>query len=198
LLKFRYFKYFLFSLILFSLLGKSTACFAQSYDSISNNLPQYDTTMLLKHSPRKASFYSAVFPGLGQIYNKKYWKVPILYAGIAICAYAYTFNQNEYLRFRKAYILRERNDPNSPDEFASLGDRVTLAAIGNARDFYRRDRDISIMSFAGIYLLNVIDATVDAYLFDYDISPDLALKVRPSIMQTYGLTNFGVRCSLRF
>jgi hypothetical protein len=172
-------------------------CIAQKVEGVQ----EYDTSLMSKHSPLKASFYSAVLPGLGQIYNRKYWKVPILYAGLVTCIYFFNFNQRLYLEYRRDYILRVRADPNEEDEFYQEYLKTGLYSadyLQEAREFYRRYRDISVICLVGVYLANIADATVDAYFFDYDISPDLSLQIRPSIIETQSSASLGIKCTFKF
>ena len=114
-------------------------------------------------SPRKAAILSSALPGLGQIYNKKYWKVPIIYAGLLTSAYYINDNNIQYKRYKNAYLKRLDNNPNNDDFVGrySSGDLLIL------KDFYRRNREISILCFIGTYIINVLDASVDSHLFDY-------------------------------
>ena len=127
-------------------------------------------------SPRKAAILSSTLPGLGQIYNKKYWKIPIIYAGLLTSAYYINDNNVQYKLYRDAYLKRLDNNPDNDDfvgEYSS-GDLLIL------KDFYRRNREISILCFVGTYIINVLDASVDAHLFDYDISEDISLHMTPT------------------
>ena len=127
-------------------------------------------------SPRKAAILSATLPGLGQIYNKKYWKIPIIYAGLLTSAYYINDNNVQYKRYKDAYLKRLDNNQDNDDfvgEYSS-GDLLIL------KDFYRRNREISILCFVGTYIINVLDASVDAHLFDYDISEDISLQITPT------------------
>ena len=137
-------------------------------------------------SPKKAAILSAALPGLGQIYNKKYWKVPIIYAGLLTSAYYINDNNNRYKQYKEAYIIRIDNNPNTTDNYVgeySSGDLLIL------KDFYRRNREISILCFVGTYIVNVVDASVDAHLFDYDISDDISLHITPTSTTDFnGLT----------
>jgi hypothetical protein len=127
-------------------------------------------------SPRKAAILSSTLPGLGQIYNKKYWKVPIIYAGLLTSAYYINDNNIQYKRYKNAYLKRLDNNPNNDDFVGkySSGDLLIL------KDFYRRNREISILCFVGTYIINVLDASVDSHLFDYDISEDISLQIKPT------------------
>jgi hypothetical protein len=127
-------------------------------------------------SPRKAAILSATLPGLGQVYNKKYWKIPIIYAGLLTSVYYINDNNVEYKRYKDAYLRRLDNNPDNDDfvgEYSS-GDLLIL------KDFYRRNREVSILCFIGTYIINVLDASVDAHLFDYDISEDISLQITPT------------------
>ena len=127
-------------------------------------------------SPRKAVILSSTLPGLGQIYNKKYWKIPIIYAGLLTSAYYINDNNIQYKRYKNAYFKRLDNNPNNDDFVGkySSGDLLIL------KDFYRRNREISILCFVGTYIINVLDASVDSHLFDYDISEDISLQIKPT------------------
>ena len=126
-------------------------------------------------SPKKAALLSLV-PGLGQVYNKKYWKVPIIYAGLITSAYYINDNHHQYKAYKKAYLIRIDNDPDTTDDYVGQYSSNDLIVL---KDFYRRNREISILCFVGVYILNIVDASVDAHLFDYDISENISLNVSP-------------------
>lgn len=140
-------------------------------------------------SPKKALWLSIVFPGAGQIYNRKYWKIPIFYGGLTGCIYAMIWNNQMYKDYSRAYMDIMDNDPNtnSFNEFLHLGRKVTEAnksyyqnVFKSRKDKYRRWRDLSIFSTIAVYLLSVIDAYVDASLSEFDISKDLTLRIFPT------------------
>ncbi len=161
----------------------------------------YDTSLIQLHSPRKASLYSAVLPGLGQIYNRKYWKVPIIYAGFIALFYAINFNNNYYTKFKQSYVDRIDNDPNTNYDFTYFGlstKNFSREQLLDVMDYHERYRNLSILGLAGFYVLNIIDATVDAYLFDYDVSQDLSLRINPTILNSPYSHNLGLSCSIRF
>lgn len=137
-------------------------------------------------SPQKATMLSAVFPGAGQIYNKSYWKLPIIYGGMATLGYVIGFNNRGYTRFKQAYHDLTDGDDSTIDEFNG---RYSETVLKNTRDSYRRYRDLGIIIMGGLYLLNIIDAHVDAYLKKYDITDDLSLRVEPTITQRPALTS---------
>ncbi|MBO5821223.1 MAG: hypothetical protein J6R02_06475, partial [Alistipes sp.] len=132
---------------------------------------------------KKATTLSTIFPGAGQIFNKSYWRVPIVWGGIASTIYTIDWNNRGYQRFKTAYSLKidyEKNPskyPNgAPDEFRGA---YSSTFLKNLKDSYRRNRDLCIILTAGVYLLNILDAHVDAHLQDYDISDDLSMNIEP-------------------
>ena len=147
------------------------------------------------HSPRKATIYSAILPGLGQVYNKKYWKVPLIYIGFGAIGYFINWNNENYQLFRIGYrhltddnpetqdylkieaVRRNNYNLDNPSDFDNL-----KTALSRQQDYYRRNRDLLIISMVGFYGLNIIDASVDAHLFDFDISDDLTMKWEPTMM----------------
>jgi hypothetical protein len=135
-----------------------------------------------KHSPLKATIMSAALPGLGQVYNGKWWKVPIIYGGFGGLVYSSVFNDLKCQTYRDAYLLRLDDDPNTVDEFDGVYSDANLREL---IDFYQRNRDLSLIFTGVLYALNIIDASVDAHLKDFDVSDDLSMKVRPSV-QTMG------------
>lgn len=134
-----------------------------------------------RHNPHpgKAALYSAVLPGMGQVYNRKYWKVPIIYGGFAGLAWYTLYTNDEFVRYRNALTFRDDGNPETTDEFA--GDlRYTDEVLTRFKDFYRRQRDRTVIWTALFYALNIIDATVDAHFFEFDVSDDLGMRVSPS------------------
>ena len=137
----------------------------------------------------KATTLSTICPGAGQIYNKSYWRVPIVVGGFAAMVYCIDWNNRGYQRFKKAYRLKADYDahpdlyPNgAQDEF---GGRYSSSFLKNLRNSYRRNRDLCIILTAGIYILQIVDAHVDAHLRDYDISKDLSVSISPAFGYTY-------------
>lgn len=131
-----------------------------------------------EHSPTKATIMSALLPGLGQIYNKKYWKVPVIYAGIGVMTYFIVFNADEYLNYKCAYI--EKNNGNTEGNYKDLVNRYTLDELMSAREYYRRNLEISCLISALWYILNIVDAAVDAHLYTYNISDKLSMRLEPA------------------
>ena len=148
--------------------------------------------------PAKAAFYSAVLPGLGQAYNKKYWKIPIVYAALGTGVYFYLDNKKEYDRYRNAY--KRRLAGFTDDEF--YGD-TTTPQISNdglirAQKTLRRNKEISLLVTLGIYALNIIDANVDAHLLQYNIDDNLALKPHFNFNEFDASTNLGLSLGFKF
>ncbi len=125
--------------------------------------------------PAKPTIYSTLVPGLGQIYNKEYWKVPIIYGGLAFCIYLINDNNIKYNRYRDAY---NNVTQKLPDEFNG---KYTADNLKYFRDGYRRNRDYSILATVIVYALNIVDANVFAHLADYDISDNLSMKFEPTL-----------------
>lgn len=141
--------------------------------------------------PRLAVWFSLLFPGGGQIYNRKFWKLPIVYGGYVGCIYALTWNQSTYMDYQNAYVDIMDDDPNtkSYEDFlpphyeidTSMEDWLK-GVFKQRKNKYRRYRDLSIFAFAGMYAIAAIDAYVDAELSHFDISPDLSFRVEPDIL----------------
>lgn len=144
--------------------------------------------------PRLAVWFSLLFPGGGQIYNHKYWKLPIVYGGYVGCIYALTWNQSTYMDYKNAYVDIMDDDPNTksyedflPPNYQIDTDTETWLkdVFKQRKNKYRRYRDLSIFAFAGMYIVAAIDAYVDAELSHFDISPDLSLNIEPRLMMDH-------------
>jgi hypothetical protein len=172
-------------------------------------------TPLFKPNSGRAVIYSAVFPGLGQIYNRKYWKLPLVYGGYMGFIYAITWNNKNYRDYSQAYFDLSKDDPDNPDGWheswlsfvpagqdpaSYLRDANFKSRLNNGRDFYRRYRDLSIILAIGWYFICMADAYVDAQLFDFDISPDLSLRIEPVVSPATRYTAFlyGLSCNIKF
>lgn len=163
-------------------------------------------------SPRKAVIYSAILPGLGQIYNRKYWKLPIVYGAYAGLTYAITWNNGYYRDYLGAYQDIMDDDPatNRWHDMLPYGqDPETVdtqwftGVLQQRKDHYRYYRDLSIIATVGVYLIFIIDAYVDAQLFDFDMSPDLSMRVAPVLIRgekglNLGSTSYGLQLSFNF
>lgn len=131
-----------------------------------------------RHSPRKASIYSAILPGAGQVYNRKYWKVPIVLAGIGTSYWFIQENNSQYKRYKTAYIALTDNDPTTVDEFNGAN---SAQSVLNVADTYRKWRDLSYIAIGAVYVLNIVDASVDAHFVRFDVGRDLSLQAGPSV-----------------
>lgn len=149
-------------------------------------------------APARAAFYSAILPGLGQAYNGKYWKIPIAYAGLGVGVYFYINNDEQYDRYRNAY--KRRLAGYTDDEFISpTGQvRVTTDGLIRAQRFYSRNKEISILVTAGIYILNIIDANVDAHLQQFNVSEDLSFKPSINYDEFSGKAGYGLSLNFNF
>ncbi len=155
-----------------------------------------DSVMVRKHSPKKAIFMSAVVPGLGQVYNEKIWKVPIIYAGEMTAIYSYNFY---HIRYKEIIRILKDDGGTGQETYVIYGKTIRSGNLEGARDFYRRWRDYSGLFIAGIYVLNIIDALVDAYFFEYDISDDLSLHIKPAYLTPdYRQGGFSLNLCLKF
>lgn len=144
------------------------------------------------HSPRKATLYSAVLPGLGQVYNKKYWKVPIVYAGLGTCVYFISRNNSKFQEYKDALVAELDGDP------TTLNTTIyTAGQLDQLQDTYRSWRDLSWIFLAGVYVLNILDANVDAHLFYFDVSKDLSMHVQPYLSPS-ARVNTGLSLILNF
>lgn len=147
-----------------------------------------DTVALRKHSPRKAATLSAIFPGLGQIYNKKYWKLPLVYAAVGIPVALYFDNKTWYDRTRYALAVVSTNNP-SPDSLNNVHAKLRALVDARAersllgyRNEFRKNMDYSILFTLLFWGLNIVDATVDAHLKSFDVSEDLRVSIKPALL----------------
>lgn len=181
----------------------------------SVGVPEISMKLAFKPDPKKAVLYSLV-PGLGQIYNRKYWKLPIIYGGLMGCVYAITWNNKNYKDYSEAYadiVYDSTENPDNPEAWHTSWQELTSrdpeslissssfqTQLKNRKDYFRRYRDLSIIIAVGVYALSIIDAYIDAQLFDFDISPDLSMHVEPVVTPRTNVTPrvYGVNCSLKF
>jgi len=131
-------------------------------------------------SPSKAAFYSAILPGLGQAYNKKYWKIPFVYAALGSGIYFYSSNNTNYNRTRTAFKLMKSGKPH---EFDGVGDNILLseAALISAQKGYKKDRDLSLLVTVGLYVLQIIEASTNAHLLQHNV--DNSLTINPKLIR---------------
>ena len=184
-----------------------TAMLLMKADSTFDTLPAPKKQFI--PNSNRALWLAMVVPGGGQIYNRKYWKLPIVYGGFVGCAYALGWNNKMYKDYSQAYLDIMDNDPNTksyedfvPPSVSIEGQEDRFKEIFRKRkDIYRRQRDMSIFCFIGVYVLSIIDAYVDAELSNFDISKDLSMKVEPTTFNDFNTKNFnsvGLQCSFNF
>ena len=160
-----------------------------------------------KPDPLKVVWMGAIIPGYGQILNRKYWKLPVVYGGFLGCAYFISRNSSLYQTYKSAYRDIIDSDPNTKSYEETVPPGYTIGQIGMSayteslktqQDYYRRYRDLSIILSAGFYAITIIDAYVDAQLYDFDISPDLSLKLQPVLIKNNynSIGTLGVKCKL--
>ncbi|MFD0976066.1 DUF5683 domain-containing protein [Salinimicrobium gaetbulicola] len=149
-------------------------------------------------SPARAAFYSAVLPGLGQAYNGKYWKIPVVYTALGIGVYFYIDNDQQYDRYRDAY--KSRLAGKTTDEFSDANGEPIVSTNGliEAQRFYQRNKEISVLVTLGLYALNIIDANVDAHLQQFNVSEDLSVKPAVDFDQYSGKTGYGLSLNYQF
>lgn len=196
-----------------SLLSRSDSLsLVASTDSVAKKAKRDWTTW--RPNPKRALWLALVLPGAGQIYNRKYWKIPIVYGGFVGCIYAMQWNNQMYRDYSQAYLDIMDDDPNtqSYNQFLHLGNKIDESNIDrytrlfkSRKDRYRRWRDLSFFVLVGVYALSVIDAYVDASLSEFDISKNLSMSVAPTIINNYNdnrlslkSNSLGVSCSLNF
>lgn len=180
-----------FAIILLFLLSSARAMAQDSLtvipgDTMTSTAP--DTVVLksyaARYDPRKALLYAAILPGLGQIYNKKYWKLPLVYGGFFGIGYAINFYQDNYKTYKSqlfynldnGYESDSESDPNDPDGY-------TTGQLRTIVDKSRRERDFWVIMMGAMYILQIVDAHVDAHLKEFDLNPNLRVSIQPSVNQ---------------
>ncbi len=184
--------------IFFIIITSNLAVKAQQINISNDSLKVTPPVEKVERSPKKASIYAALFPGLGQIYNRKYWKLPIVYGGYAGLIYVLGWNNNNYKDFFQGYrIVASQSSAAGlkPEDRLFLDNLIKNPSISldnpstytyisaqlkSGKDFYRRNRDLTIIAIAALHVLSIIDASVDANLFDFDISDDISMRIEPA------------------
>jgi len=161
-----------FVLIYFSCLSPA---YAQDSTAVEESIMK--TKWKMSHSPLKATVYSAVFPGGGQLYNRKYWKAPIVWAGMGVATGFIIYNTDKYRTYRNALVASSDADPLTINQTP-----YSAAQLNELQDIYHKYMDISWFSLVGVYLLSIIDANVDAHLWYFDVGDDVSLGLRPGFV----------------
>lgn len=181
-------------------------------DSLAQNLEgqgitiqevTYEKKKINPLAPSKAAFYSAIFPGLGQIYNKRYWKAPLVYGAIGTGIYVYSFNNTQYRRARDAF--KRRRAGFTDDEFYDIngdgeGPDIDSEALQDAQEARQKDRDLALLITIALYALNIVDANVDAHLKQYNVDDDLAIDFKPylDLNPWTNQPNYGMALVIKF
>lgn len=152
-------------------------------DSLSTAAIKDTTKAIPHHRPKTATLRSLVLPGWGQVYNRQYWKLPIIYAALGITAGIYIYNNTWYKRTRDAYEIKVDNDTQHFSQIHPRLQPLSASSLQSYRNIFRQDRDYSMLWFIVFWGLNIVDATVYAHLKEFDVSPDLSLKVKPMLRQ---------------
>ncbi|MFL1011905.1 DUF5683 domain-containing protein [Flavisericum labens] len=190
----------------------SMSLLAQDKDPVKETLPDpviaTDSISKVRErinplAPAKAAFLSAILPGLGQAYNKKYWKIPIVYGAIGTGVYFYINNNKEYNRYRDAYKSRLAGFETDEFYFDGNGNKLTTPRIStnrleDAQKFYRRNKEISLLVTFGLYALNIIDANVDAHLMQYNVDENLSLAPHYKFNEMDASSNLGLTLNFKF
>ena len=194
------------------LLEMTSAPTSQVPDTPADSLNKELNKKVFIPNPTKATWLALVIPGGGQIYNRKYWKLPIIYGGFAGCAYALSWNGKMYKDYSQAYLDIMDSNPNTKSyedllpPNAQYNEEQLKNTLKRRQDSFRRFRDLCIFAYIGEYLLSIIDAYVDAELSNFDISPDLSMKLEPTVIDnnsqfrsnSYKNKSVGLQCVLRF
>ncbi|HLP21605.1 MAG TPA: DUF5683 domain-containing protein [Chitinophagales bacterium] len=167
----------------------------------ASKYPTGDSSLAAKkwrrHSPLYAALFSAALPGLGQAYNKKYWKIPIVYAGLGGLGYALYYTASNFTGYRNAYRAQVATVPDPFASYKGVDDQLTLKSY---RDYFKRSLDVTAICTGVFYLLNIVDAAVDAHLFDWNMKDDIHLSWQPTVQTGYyhAAAAPGVRLNLNF
>ena len=162
---------------------------------VIEDIEKANVKITTKYNPTKAGLYSAVLPGLGQYYNKRYWKIPIVWGAVGTGVGIIVYNDKQYKRYRTAYIAELNGQPHEFDDIPGVDKTV----LGNTQDRAKRQRDYAVAITGLIYILNIVDAVVDAHLYEQKHDPDLALK--PTVINDnfgMGYAKAGLSLTFRF
>lgn len=179
----------------FLLLGATAFAQQDSIVPVQPKLSKMELRALDPLAPSKAAFYSAILPGLGQAYNRSYWKIPLVYAGIGTSVYFYIDNQRQYVKARDEYKLRLRGiDKSDTPKIGSY----TAEQLIIVQKRLQKNRDLSLFITLGLYVLNIVDANVDAHLQQFNVDDDLSFKPAFEYNPDFNQYQFGVNMSYKF
>lgn len=185
-----------FIIIILSLLLSLLTAAQQKDTSIKTKIKPVPVTDSVKkitpHSPRKATIRSAILPGWGQAYNKKYWKIPIVYGALGTCVGFFVYNRSEYKDARNAYRYKADNDPSNDVLIKPKFAPVDAEAVRQYRNGVRQNVDYSVLAFLICWGLNVVDATVDGHFKDFEVNENLSLHINPSYTPQTKQTQLGL------
>ncbi|WP_405199233.1 DUF5683 domain-containing protein [Christiangramia sp. LLG6405-1] len=186
--------------VLFSFSGiqaQTDSLSIQGKEGIETEIVEKDYEPYNALAPAKAAFYSAILPGLGQAYNGSYWKIPIAYGGLATGIYYYLENDKQYSKYRDAYKSRIAG---REDQFNGKDERVFVSTDGliRAQEVYQKNKEISLLVTVGVYILNIIDANVEAHLRQFNVDEDLTLQPNFDFNSLTGKTNYGLTLNFNF
>lgn len=156
---------------------------------------------LKKSKPSRAFLYSAIVPGLGQAYNKKYWKIPVVYSALGSAAFFFNKNNLQYKRYLKGLVELYQYDQDTTTALTIFEADADKSKLTLQKDVYRRNRDLNMILFFAVYLLNAVDANIDAHLSDFDVSDDLSIQIKPDVLPIYAIRNYntiGLTLCLKF
>jgi len=187
-------------LVLFSFLGiqaQTDSLSIQAKEGVETEIVEKGYEPYNALAPAKAAFYSAILPGLGQAYNGSYWKIPIAYGGLATGVYYYLENDKQYSKYRDAYKNRIAG---REDQFNGKDERVFVSTDGliRAQEVYQKNKEISLLVTVGVYILNIIDANVEAHLRQFNVDEDLTLQPNFDFNSLTGKTNYGLTLNFNF
>ena len=182
--------------ILFFLLASFVVLNTTNSFAQSDNKPVQDSSKKVRSVASKAALRSAILPGLGQAYNKKYWKVPLVYGILAIPVATFKYNSNWYTKTRYAYTVRATNDTANYKNIARELQPLSNDALRTYRNSFRKNMDFSVLGFLVAWGFNIVDATVDGHLRTFNISDDLTMSIQPSMKNLQ--QGFGLSATLHF
>ena len=179
-----------FFTVIFQVFSQEESATIKVQDSVVVNSNDFDAL-----SPSRAAFYSAILPGLGQAYNKKYWKLPIVYGALGTSIYAYSYNNTNYKRVRKAYKLRING---KPDEFNGEDGNPNLSndALVRAQKSYKKDKDLALLVTVGLYILQIVEASTNAHLLQHNVDNNLSFQ--PKLIKDINSNKSVVGASINF